>query len=467
LQRGVANHLEELAETPRLDSQSAVPAAAAPDEIPINLPTALAMIGGQHPVVGFARWRVQESYAQLERAQVMWLPTIQSGFSYRRHDGNYQAVDGAIVDVNLNSMDYGLGPGSIAAGGPPQPGIAAQFHLADAIFLPKEVEKIAWARGHAATATLNQQLLSAALAYIDLLEACQDQQVISEAVQRTNDLANITRNFAEVGEGLVSDADRTATELSLARARELGAKERKLVASTRLARVLSIPMTSSLSPQDSVLLPLEMASGDSDEASLVATGLITRPELKESQALVAAAVEAHKREKYAPFVPSVLLGFSTTRFGGGLSGTPDSFSGRYDVDARMVWETRNMGLAEGAARRHRYAQVQQATFTKLRIMDQVAQEVAEAYVQLVVRQQQMGIVSGAIESAQDSYRRNMDRIRDGQGLPIEALQAIQALEASQRAYLSTVANHNRAQLQLQWALGWPVNAPQDAILAQD
>jgi outer membrane protein TolC len=133
----------------------------------------------------------------------------------------------------------------------------------------------------------------------------------------------------------------------------------------------------------------------------------------------------------------------------------------------MVWETRNMGLAEGAARRHRYAQVQQATFTKLRIMDQVAQEVAEAYVQLVVRQQQMGIVSGAIESAQDSYRRNMDRIRDGQGLPIEALQAIQALEASQRAYLSTVANHNRAQLQLQWALGWPVNAPQDAILAQD
>ena len=58
------------------------------ETIPINLPTALAMIGGQHPVVGFARWRVQEAYAQRDRANVMWLPSIQSGFNYRRRDGN-------------------------------------------------------------------------------------------------------------------------------------------------------------------------------------------------------------------------------------------------------------------------------------------------------------------------------------------------------------------------------------------
>ncbi len=51
-----------------------------------------------------------------------------------------------------------------------------------------------------------------------------------------------------------------------------------------------------------------------DPMSLLSSrrGLATRPELKESQALVAAACEAYNREKYAPFVPSVLLGFSTT-----------------------------------------------------------------------------------------------------------------------------------------------------------
>lgn len=426
--------------------------------VPINLPTALAMIGGQHPVVGFAQWRVQEAYAQLDRAKVMWLPSIQTGFNYRRRDGNYQAVDGAIVDVNLNSMNYGLGAGAVAAGSPTRPGVVAQFHLADALFLPKAAEKTAWARGHAASAVINQQLLNGGIAYIDLLEAYQDAEIIAAAVKRTSDLAEITENFAEAGEGLKSDADRTATELSLLQTRQLAVRERQLVASTRLARVLSIPMTSAILPQDTVAVPLEMMPQVSDEPSLISTGLSTRPELKESQALVAAACEVYKREKYAPFVPSVLLGFSSTSFGGGLGNNADNFGGRYDVDAMMVWETRNLGFGEGAARRERSAQVQQATFAKLRIMDQVAQEVAEANIQVGIRKQQVEMAKTAIVRARDSYQRNIDRIRDGQGLPIEVLQAIQALEASERAYLRAVADYNRSQLQLQWALGWPVNA---------
>lgn len=426
--------------------------------VPINLPTALAMIGGQHPVVGFARWRVQEAYAQLDRAKVMWLPSIQSGFNYRRRDGNYQDVQGSIVDVNLNSFNYGLGAGAVGAGSPSQPGVVARFHLADALFLPKAAEKNAWARGHAASAILNQQLLNGGVAYIDLLEAYQDSEIIAAAVKRTSDLVEITENFAEAGEGLKSDADRTATELSLLQTRQLAVRERQLVASTRLARVLSIPMTSSILPQDTVAVPLEMITQVSDEPSLISTGLATRPELKESQALVAAACEAYKREKFAPFVPSVLLGFSSTSFGGGLGSNADNFAGRYDIDAMMVWEMRNLGFGEGAARRERNAQVQQATFAKLRIMDQVAQEVAEANIQVGIRKQQVDTAQTAIARARDSYQRNVDRIRDGQGLPIEVLQAIQALEASERAYLRAVADYNRSQLQLQWALGWPVNA---------
>lgn len=427
-------------------------------EVPINLPTALAMIGGQHPAVGFARWRVQEAYAQLDRAKVMWLPSIQSGFNYRRRDGNYQDVQGSIVDVNLNSFNYGLGAGAVGAGSPSQPGVVARFHLADAIFLPKAAEKTAWARGHAASAALNQQLLIGGLAYIDLLEAYQDYQIISETVTRTSDLAKITLDYAEAGQGLKSDADRTATELALLQTRQLAVQERKLIASTRLSRAVSMPMTSALIPQDAVVVPVEMLEESSDEASLISTGLATRPELKESQALVAAACEALKREKVAPYVPSVLLGFSTTSFGGGLGSHAENFGGRYDVDGLMVWETRNLGFGEAAARRERTAQVQQATFTKLRVLDQVAQEVAEAHVQVRMRKQQLEVAQTAIVSARDSYRRNIDRIRDGQGLPIEVLQSIQALDTAQRAYLNSVANYNRAQLQLQWSLGWPVNA---------
>jgi outer membrane protein TolC len=432
------------------DSQSAA-------AIPINLPTALAMIDEQHPIVGFARWRVQEAYAQLEQAKIMWLPSIQAGFNYRRRDGNYQAVDGAIVDVNLNSMNYGLGAGAVAAGSPTRPGVVMQFHLADAIFLPKVAGMTVSAREHAVAATLHQQLLNSGLAYIELLEAYQDQEIIAEAVKRTSDLATWTANFAEAGEGLLSDADRTATELALLQTRQLAVRERQWTASTRLARVLSIPMTSTFLPQDTIAVPLDLLPQALDEPTLIATGLATRPELKESQALVAAACEAYRREQFAPFVPSVLLGFSSTSFGGGLGSSPENFGGRFDVDAMMVWEIRNLGFGEAAARRERNAQVEQAKFVKLRILDQVAQEVAEANAQVVIRKQQVEMAQTAIGRAQDSYQRNIDRIRDGQGLPIEALQAIQALETAQRTYLRAVVDYNRAQLQLQWALGWPIN----------
>lgn len=433
------------------------PATVETGEVPINLPSALAMVGGQHPVVGIAQWRVREAYAQMERAEVMWLPSIQPGFNFRRRDGHYQAVGGEIVDVNLNSLNYGLGSGAVAAGSPVRPGIVAQFHLADAIFLPKSTEKTAWARGHAATATLNQQLLNSAMAYCDLLEAYQATEVLQESLVRTEELAKITAEYAKAGEGLQSDADRTATELALLRARMLSAQEQQMVASSRLARALSVPMTTKFVPQDLVVLPIEFTSSESDEGELVAQGLARRPELKESQALVAAAYEAYKREKYAPFVPSVLLGFSTTSFGGGIGSHPENFGGRYDADALLVWETRNLGFGEGAARREKHAQIQQATYTKLRIMDQVAQEIAEAKTQVSIRKQQIEMMEQAITNANSSYVRNLERIKQGQGLPIEVLQAIQALETSQKAYVKAVVDYNRAQLQLQWALGWQID----------
>ncbi len=424
--------------------------------VDMNLPSALAMVGGQHPSVGFARWRVQEAYAQLERAEVMWLPSIQTGFSFHRHDGNYQASNGDIVDVNRNSFQYGLGTGATGAGTTPRPGLVAQFHLADAIFLPKVAEKNAWAQGHAASAVLNEQMLRAATAYIELLNAYQDARILEATRDRTSSLSKITADFAAAGEGLQADADRMQTELSLIENRMVGAQERIAIASARLAQALSISADSQIVPLDPTVVPIDLVSAETNKSSLIQTGLASRPELKESQALVAAACEAFKREKYAPFVPSVLLGFSTGGFGGGLGNNLNNVDSRYDFDALMSWEVRNLGLGERAARRDTSSRVQQAKYEKLRVMDQVALEVSESYSQVQFRRQQIEITQRAIQSAESSYDRNLSRIRDGQGLPLEVLQSVQALEAAQRAYLSAIADYNQAQFRLQWALGFPI-----------
>lgn len=428
------------------------------EAVELNLPSALAMIDGQHPIVGFAQWKVQEAYAQLARAQALWLPSIQAGFSFHRHDGNYQASDGSIVDVNRNSFQYGLGTGATGAGTTPLPGLVAQFHLADAIFSPQIAEKTAWARGHAAQATVNEQLLEAATAYIALVDAHQDVRILERSRERTKVLSKLTHDFAEAGQGLQADAERLQTELELTENRLVSASEKAAMASARLAQALSLDGGVRIVPLDVTAIPVDLIAADCDKFSLVGTGLATRPELKESQALVAAACEAYRREKYAPFVPSVLLGMGTSGFGGGLGTSLNNVDGRYDFDAQMSWQIRNFGATEKAARREASSRIQQARFEKLRVMDQVAREISEAHSKVQYRRRQIEITQRAIKSAEASFNRNLERIRDGQGLPLEVLQSVQALEYASRAYLRAVITHNEAQFELQWSLGWPVDS---------
>jgi outer membrane protein TolC len=66
------------------------------------------------------------------------------------------------------------------------------------------------------------------------------------------------------------------------------------------------------------------------------------------------------------------------------------------------------------------------------------------------------VAEQGIAAAQHSYERNLERIRNAQGLPIEVLQSIQALDAARREYLRAVVDYNTAQFRLHRALGWPV-----------
>lgn len=431
---------------------------AAPDAVLINLPTALSMVSGRHPAVAFARWRVQEAYAQLDQAEVLWLPALQAGFSFHRHDGNYQASNGAIVDVNRNSFQYGFGAGATGAGTTPQPGLRAQFHLADAIFQPNIARKTAWARGHAENAVVNRQMRDVALAYTALLDATQQLRILEESRARVAAVSRLTDDFAAAGQGLQADADRMQTELRLIDGRVIESRESVDLASARLAHALSSNPGKRIVAMDSAVVPLELVSVETDASGLIRSGLSARPELKELQALVAAACEQHRRQRFAPFVPSVLLGAGTSGFGGGVGDSLNNVDDRYDFDAMVTWEVRNLGFGERAARREAQAQVQQAMYRKVRLMDDVAREISEAQTQVRHRRERMEMTQKAIQTARDSYDRNLGRIRDGQGLPLEVLQSVRALEEASLAYASSVTAYNQSQFQLQWALGWPVQA---------
>lgn len=211
-----------------------------------------------------------------------------------------------------------------------------------------------------------------------------------------------------------------------------------------------------LVPQEPALIPIDLVNPNAQLPELVATGLSNRPELAESRFLVGEAIQRLRRDCLAPLIPSVLLGLSYGGNGGSPTSTITDFDDRIDFDAAAYWEVRNLGLGERSIRRESRARVEQARWRQVQAMDEVASDVAEAHAQVVARHSQIELAQAGITAARNSYRRNAERIRDGQGLPIETLQSIQALDQAQREYIRAVADYNRAQFQLHRALGWPV-----------
>jgi outer membrane protein TolC len=426
-------------------------------QIPIHLSYALQVTAGQNPQVAFAQHRIQQAYAQLEAAEVLWMPSLRAGVNYNKHDGVIQDVGGTMVTNSRSSVYTGLGAQAVGAGSPAVPGVLMSFHVADAVFQPRIAEYTVGARRFASQATMNDQLLETALRYTDLLEAFQILSVTLETLDHADQLVELTRSFADTGQGLQADVDRATTELSVRRVEVSRAGENVRVASVRLAQVLSQQDQSQmLVPQETVLVPIDLVTPDLHVAELVATGLSTRPELAESRQLVGEAVQRLRRECYAPLVPSVLLGMSYGGNGGSPTSDITGFGDRVDFDAAAFWEVRNLGFGERAARNTERSRLEQARWEQVRVMDQIAGEVAEAHARVEARRSQMDLAFAGIEAARNSYRRNTDRIRDGQGLPIESLQAIQALDQANRQYIRAVADYNRAQFELHRALGWPI-----------
>ncbi len=400
-------------------------------------------------------------------ARVLWLPAINAGMGWNNHAGPIQATTGQVSNISRSSLTAGLGVQTIGAGSPVVPGLFANFHAADAIFQPKIANRAAAARDAAVRTQINDLLLDTSLAYLDLLRAHQLRTIALNTRFHAEELARATADFARAGEGNEADADRAATELSIRQNEVVRAEEEIQVASARVVELFNDSPYLILRPLEPAIAPVDLVPIDTPLENLVPTGLTNRPELAEAQHLVAEAVHRYRLEKMSPWLPNVIMGSSYASFGGGLGSQINNTAGRWDLDAIAYWQVRSMGVGEYAARREARAQHSQMQFRQICVMNKVSREIVQAHAQVLARHRQIGISQQAVERAVASFQRNLRRVRDLQGLPIETLQSIQALDQARREYLRALVDYNTAQFRLQRALGWPVQLSMDAPTLQD
>lgn len=449
------------AETDAVEEQNRAQVEVQTSEISaqtIDMSTALMLTAGRSPQVAFANARIEESRAQLDRAESLWLPSLRAGANYNKHEGRIQDVAGNVIETSRGSFYSGFGANAVGAGSPAIPGIVAQFHVTDSIFQPRIAQQTMRARDANARAALNDSLLATSLAYVQLLRASQEHAIADEAMQQAQELERVTREFANAGQGLTSDHDRARAELAMRKTELQRANEASQVASARLAQQVRWEYAQLLRPAESSLHPITMVENNTSAQSLVSIGLSNRPEIAESRHLVCEAVERLNRERYAPLIPSVLLGTSYGGMAGGLGSKLQNGGDRLDADAVAYWELRQLGFGEQAARREARSRIVQTRTKQIALMDQIAREIVESHAQAQSRWLQIQTAQEAVSAARDSFDRNWDRIETGQGLPIEALQSLQALNNAQREYTRAVGDYNAAQFTLHRSLGWPIDA---------
>lgn len=411
---------------------------------PIDLPTALRLADVQNPEIAVARERIREALAQVDRAEVLWLPNLELGANWTRHDGQIQRATGEIPTVSRSALFVGGGP-------------VLSVDLSEALYTPLAVRQLAEARRAGAAAVTNERLLDVAVAYLDLMQVYADIQIAEETYRNARHLLELTESHEKAGTGRTADTARARTELNIRARERLELEGRAAIASARLARLLFLAPEMRLQPAEPALVPIRIVPEGIAIAELIAQALAARPELAENRALILAALQRWRAARVAPLVPNLRLGYSAGGFGGGRNGFFGDFNGRGDAVALALWELNSLGLGDLAVMRERHSRYAQAVFTQHSLQATVATQVVSAYSQANVSKRELTAAQEAVRAARESYRQNEIGVRraPAQFRPIELLQAIQALARARQDYLRVVVEYNRAQFRLFAALGNP------------
>jgi outer membrane protein TolC len=445
-----------------------------PAGVPINLPAALQLAFSSNLDIVQAREGVNQARARLSKANLVLIPNFNLGSAYNHHEGNIQKTEGNIIKANRDSLYVGGGP-SLA------------FQTTEAIFGWLAARQLAVSSQAGLQRVNNDTLFAAADAYLNVLRARRRVARINETLEhlvaqqpaamrgQAKGLLPLIQAFVEGGarEAFPPDLERVRVEV-LRRQEELaGAVDNLRSATAELARLLRLDPVMPLDPIEDFRQPLPLTGEDwslRPVEDLVELALTRRPELAEYRALADAARDRVRAARYRPLLPNVALNYAWGDFGGdpellkvgfGPSGHLAHFAPRTDFDASIFWRLDNLGLGNRAELRETQALHRGAVQRYLQIQDRIITQVVQARSEVQANRQRLTITRQALFDDKGapagpvfrSIRLNFERIRGGEGRPLEVLDSIRGLSDSLEAYGQAVTDYERSRFRLAIALG--------------
>jgi outer membrane protein TolC len=428
-------------------------------QFPINLATALRLSDARPLIVAAAQASVWVAEAELTRAKVLWVPQLNIGGDYIRHDGGGPDFNKGILTAPSVNFFYGGG------------GLWEIVSLTDVFFEPLVKRQALNSRQWDIQAAKNDALVMTADAYFNVHQSRGMYAGALYCVERGDDLV---KRIASLSTELVPivEVDRARNLLADLQQQAVSARQSWRVSSARLTRVLRLNPQAVVVPLEHDHLQVTLIDPGRQLPELHVIALTNRPELESYQALVQAAVARIRRERGRMLLPTVLVnGFQTPDemiqagiFGIGANNKLNQWAGRDDVSLQVMWELEALGIGNLARIKEQRGEQSRAIIDFFKVQDMVAAEVTKAQADLQsaaarVEQANRALRTG-IATFNGSFEGLQQTTRFGDVLvlvnrPQEVVFALQLLKSSFDEYFATVADYNRAQFELFHALGYP------------
>jgi outer membrane protein TolC len=443
----------------RVVQLKAAPTETGDFRLPITLATALRLADARPIVVAAAQASVWVAEAQLTRARVLWVPTLNIGFDYIRHDGGGPDFNKGIMTAPSVNFFYG--------------GIGAwQFvGTTDAIFQPLVARQTLNARHWEIQSAKNNALMDTAMAYFTVHQSRGLYAGTLYTIERGHDLVE---RISHLSRDLVSriEVERARNLVADLEQQSVTARQQWRVASANLTQLLRLDPRSVVVPLEHDHLQVTLIEPGRVLDDLIPIALTNRPELAGHQAQVQATIAAIRREKMRPLTPSILInGFQTPYemlqagiFGLGPNSSLNQWTGREDVSLQPLWQFEGLGLGNLARIKEQRGEQSRAIIELFRTQDMVAADTTRAHARLQSAALRVVQADRALRTAIITFNGNYEGLqqttRFGDVLvlvnrPQEAVFALQLLEVAFVEYYTTVAEYNRAQFELFHAMGYP------------
>ncbi|PWU08959.1 MAG: hypothetical protein C5B50_28595 [Verrucomicrobia bacterium] len=413
---------------------------------PIDLPTTLRLAGARNLDIQLAREKLSEAEANRKSAVEQFFPWATAGVGYHRRDGVAQAVpSGIISDAHFQSYSPGVA-------------LNAQLVLGDAIYNSLAAKQLVKVSDQALETQRQDSVLSAAQGYFDLVKASELLEVVKQAIRISEDYQQ--QLHVGVASGIVFRGDelRVQTQTEQYRITLQQALEQQRVAGVSLAQTLHLDPRIALAPQDSGLRAIALFPTNPSMNSLVVLALRQRPELKQSEAFMAATRATKDGAVYGPLIPSV----GAQVFGGGLGGGPDggpsTFGAEGDYIVGLNWRIGPGGLFDSGRINAAKSRLSAAQVADSKLKDAIVSDVVANLVRANSTAAQIQLAERNLNTASETLRLTQQRKQFGVGVVLEDIQAQQALTQARSAYVTALAEYNKAQYGLNKAVGGQIEA---------